>query len=100
MVELDDSQAGPASAVSEEMHTWAAEQVGREGGRGNARVVRRHISTLTLDSVPPVLHGQVFKLAREQGAQPQGFWENAQGREARGKGRRGGSGDDKGGVKR
>ncbi|GAB5037247.1 transmembrane protein 18-like [Nannochloropsis oceanica] len=46
MEELDESQAGPASAVSEEMQNWAAEQV--------------------------------FKLAREQGAQPEGFWENAQ----------------------
>jgi len=45
------------------------------------------------------LHEQVFKLAREQGAQPEGFWENAQGREARREGRRGGSGDDKGRVK-
>jgi len=41
----------------------------------------------------------VFKLAREQGAQPQGFWENAQGREggreAREGGREGGRDDDR-----
>lgn len=62
-------------------------------------MVKGHVSSLTLDSVPPALHEQVFKLAREQGAQPEGFWENAQGREARREGRRGGSGDDKGRVK-